>query len=264
MVLTGVHMKISVFQKILAVVVAMTWLAASALSLQAQDAGMTNAPGPAMGLTPTPPLSPPTLQVLQLAQAKVSEGTILAFVKGSQANYNLDAPAIIFLRQQGVTDAVLTAMLTPPVPVVATNLPLPQPATASPPTPVPAAPDPQLADASGGQATDPTGAVPPDTTYVEVLPPDPVVIYYQNFYQTYGYYPPVYYSVGVHGNYHNGGNGGYHGGNNGYHGGGNNGGGNNGGYHGGGNYGGANNGGGNNSGHGGYIGNAGGYAAPHH
>ena len=114
-------MKTSPFTKIV-ILLASAGLAGTAATLSAQDLGATNAPVPAGVLVQTPPLSPPAIQVLQLAQAKVSDGTILAFVKGSQVDYNLNAPAIIFLRQQGVSDAVLTAMLTPATPVVATNL----------------------------------------------------------------------------------------------------------------------------------------------
>jgi hypothetical protein len=235
-------MKISPLIKILAVLAAASF-AGLPVTLTAQDTLATNTPAPTEVLAPTPPLSPAALQVLQLAQAKVGDGTILAFVKGSQATYNLTAPAIIFLRQQGVSDAVLTAMLNPATPVMATNLapatPVPVPSPAPAPVPVP-----DTADAGYGQPQNVTVVDNSSTTYVETPPADPTVIY-QPVYTPY-YYPPVVYSVGVYG--------GYHGGYNGNHGGGNNGG------HGGNN-------GGNNGGHGGYGNNGGnspGYGAPHH
>jgi len=225
-------MKISPLIKILAVLAA-AGLGGSVASLPAQDAVTTNAPAPVVALIPTPNLSPSALQVLQLAEAKVGNGTILAFVKGSQASYNLDAAAIIFLRQQGVSDDVLTAMLTPPAPVAVTNPPLPAVAPVAQPTP---APVPETADAAPTPAPDSSVVDASTTTYVGAPPDDPPVIY-QPVYTPY-YYPPVVYSFGVYGGYHGGG------------------------YHGGGNWNGhGGNNGGNNGGHGS---NGGGYGAPRH
>ena len=220
-------------------------LSGGVATLPAQDGVTTNAPAAAVALVPTPNLSPSALQVLQLAQAKVSDGTILAFVKGSQDSYNLSATAIIFLRQQGVSDAVLTAMLTPAAPMVATNpaptvpVPVPQPT----PAPVPGS---DTADAGYGQPQNVTVVDNSSTTYIDTSPADSQVVY-PSVYPSY-YYPPVIYSFGVYGGYHGSGYGGYHGGNNGNGHGGNNGG-NNGGH---GNYG------------GGFGGNGGGYGPPHH
>jgi len=227
-------MKISPLKTTVAGLVVASFIG-SAVTLTAQDAGTTNAAVPAAVLVATPPLSPASLQVLQLAQAKVSDGTILAFVKGAQATYNLNAPAIIFLRQQGVSDAVLTAMLTPVVPVVSTNLAPTVPAPVPQPVPVP-----DTADAGYGQPQNVTVVDASSTTYIDAPPADPQVIYQPVY--TPIYYPPVVYGFGIYGGYHGGGNGGYHGG------------GNNGG-HGGNNVGHGNNGGGN---------NGGGYGLPHH
>jgi len=234
-------MKISPLSNILAGL-AMAGLTAS---LAAQDAVTATAPTPTQVSAATPNLSPAALQVLQLAQAKVGDGTILAFVKGSPASYHLDAPAIIYLRQQGISDAVLTAMLTPPPSLAVTNLP--QPALAPVPQPTTPAPVPETADVATSQAPDTTVVDPPQASFIETPPDDPPVVY-QPVYTPY-YYPPVIYSVGIYGAYHGGGNSGYHGGGNGgYHGGGSGGG------HGG------NTGGGNNGGHGGWVGPGG---APH-
>ena len=49
--------------------------------------------------------------VLKLAQAQVGEDTIVAFVRNSGTSYNLSAAEIIHLKNQGVPDHVLTAML---------------------------------------------------------------------------------------------------------------------------------------------------------
>ena len=172
-------------------------------TLPARGAVATNAPPPVPVplLVQTPPLSPPALRVLQLAQAKVGEGPILAFIKGSREDYHLDAPAIIFLRSQGVSDAVLTAMLTPPPTLAATNPPPVAVVAAAPRSP---SPQPQTSDT--------TVVVVPQETYIETPPADPTVVYYQTFYQNYGYYPPAFYSVNVYG-YNHGVYNGNHGGN---------------------------------------------------
>src|SRR5690242_13224803 len=51
--------------------------------------------------------------VVKLVKAKVDERTIVAFVTHTDREYKLDAEAIVELKQQGVSDAVLTAMLQP-------------------------------------------------------------------------------------------------------------------------------------------------------
>jgi len=54
------------------------------------------------------------IQVLQLARAKVNDGTIIAFVQNSSGGFSLSADQIIYLKQQGISDAILNAMLTQP------------------------------------------------------------------------------------------------------------------------------------------------------
>lgn len=49
--------------------------------------------------------------ILKLARAKVSAETIIAFIGNSGRIYNLSANEILYLRNQGVDDRVLTAML---------------------------------------------------------------------------------------------------------------------------------------------------------
>ena len=49
-----------------------------------------------------PQLSYGVPQIIQLAQAKVGDDTIIAYVKNSGNNYGLTADQIIYLRQQGV------------------------------------------------------------------------------------------------------------------------------------------------------------------
>jgi len=175
---------------------------------------------------PTIQLSSGAQQVLQLVQAKISDDTILAFVQNSRINYDLNANDIVYLRQQGVSSPVLTAMLNQSgkgaVPPPAAPATVPMATTPAPPV-------------SADNA--PVYAAPPATTTVESAPAtvyydDPYdypYYYYDPYY--YGYYPPVglYFGGGGGwgrgwhggrgdggghggGGFHGGGGGGFHGG----------------------------------------------------
>jgi hypothetical protein len=155
---------------------------------------------------PAPPLAYGVPQILQLAQAKISDDTIIAYIRNSGTSFGLNAAQIIYLRQAGVSDVVITAMLNQPGPAV---LP-PQPSYAAP-QPAPQAPAP---------APQPTYSAPaPQTVYVPSTPaPEPTVTYIQSVptttdvYPTYSdpyYYPPVSLSFGFGwGGWHGGGFGG--------------------------------------------------------
>lgn len=168
----------------------------------------------------TPQMSYGAQQVLKLEQAKVGDPTIIAYINNSQTSYGLNAEQIIYLRQQGVSEAVITAMLTQSSPAAAPAAQAPPAATASPPP----------ATAPATPAADPTivttVTAPPAVTYVQS---SPTVYYYPDYdYPSYGCYGwPVSVSLGWYwygGGWHWGGgwHGGYwHGGwNSGWHGGG--------------------------------------------
>lgn len=165
-----------------------------------------------------PPLAYGVPQVLQLVQAKVSDDTIINYIRNSGNSYGLNADQIIYLRQQGVSDNVLNVMLT-------------QPKSAS--APAPAAPTPD----NSYQSQAPASYTPaPTTTYVQSAPPSTVYVipnsqaYYYNtysqpYYYPYSYFPSIslgfafggssyyrggYYYGGYHGGYYGGG--GWHGG----------------------------------------------------
>jgi hypothetical protein len=53
-------------------------------------------------------------QVVHLAQARINEDTIIAFVKNSGLSFGLTADQIIYLHQEGVSDAVINTMLSQP------------------------------------------------------------------------------------------------------------------------------------------------------
>jgi len=124
--------------------------------------------------------------VLKLVRAKIADETIIAFVKNSGRNYGLGASEVIYLREQGVPDKVITAMLNglgqapvafaPPAPVN----PQPSPTYVAPPAP--AYPQP-----SADQVPPPPPTyVQPSTVYV--APPAPVYPYYYPSYPSYPYY----------------------------------------------------------------------------
>jgi hypothetical protein len=220
-------MNTNLLRKILAAAVAAV-LAWSAPTTMAQDSAAPTAVQPATVTAPIPQLAYGVLPILQLAQAKVSEDTIMAYIKNSGNSYGLNADQIIYLRQQGISDVVITTML---------NQPRPAMAAASPATP---APQPSASAAYNGQVA--TATVAPAVTYVQGAPDS---IYYSQpyyydqpyYYPGYAWYPPVSFSFGWYGGWHGGGGygggwrgggahgggyggGGFHGGDGGGHGGG--------------------------------------------
>jgi hypothetical protein len=173
----------------------------------AQDASANSVQPPPVA-APAPQLAYGVVPILQLAQAKVGDDMIIACIKNSGNSYGLAADQIIYLRQQGLSSAVLTTMLNQPKPGVATAAPA-----------MPAA------------TTSSVGTVAPTATYVQ---PQPAATYYYSVpATTYYYYEPFCYPVygccpavslsfgwgGRWGGWHGGGfrSGGFHGG--GFHGG---------------------------------------------
>jgi hypothetical protein len=153
-------------------------------------------------------------QIIQLSQAKVSDDTIVNYIRNSGSSYGMDASQIVYLKQQGVSDTVLNAMLNQPRLTTTTA------STASPPA----------ADSSTA-----TVAAQPATTYVQTPPayvpsstvyviPDTqsyqYAAWYDYYHPYYGYYPyyggcypAVTFSIGYGGGWRGGYNhGGWHGG----------------------------------------------------
>jgi hypothetical protein len=199
-------MKTRNFPKSLLIVATMTSLAFTAGNVTAEEPTAVAAQ-PAATSQPAPQLSYGVPQVLQLAQAKVSDGIIVSFIQNSGTIYGLNAAEIVYLKQQGVSDPVLNAMLaqrsrltgsTEPSTTTASSTP------ASTPAPQPAVTYVETAPAY----------VPSSTVYVI---PDTQTYRYNAWYYGYrpysyaGYYgysyPGLSFSFGWSGNY-----GGYHGG----------------------------------------------------
>ena len=202
-------MKTLFFPKSLAIVTvaSLTLLGFSAVAEETSTAPA----GQAAVSVPPPQLSYAVSQVLQLNQAKVGDDTIIAYVRNTNAGYSLDANQIIFLRQQGVSEAVITAMLNQP-----------RSGAASAPQPAPAAQPPAAVASSGGStamynstaAAQPTATVAPTVTYVQTAPayysyPYYYPYYYPNYYG-YGWYPGVSIGFGFRGGWGGGWHGGWH------------------------------------------------------
>ncbi len=151
-------MKTNQAQWILAVLAA-TSLAGSATVARAQGSSAANAAPAATPGAPAPQLAYGVPQILRLAQAKVGDDLMLAYIRNAGNSYRLNADQIIYLRQQGLSDAVITAMLNQPRAGVA----LPLPTTPAPP---PVA----------------------STAYPRTAPDD----YYSAPYDDYSYYDPGY------------------------------------------------------------------------
>ena len=185
-------MKMTKFQR-MTVLLALTGLVWSASTVLAQN-------------SPVPQLAYGVPQVLQLVQAKVGDDTIIAYIKNSGNSYGLSADQIIYLRQQGASDAVVTAMLQQPNPAaVAATAPIAAPAT----------PAPQLVTS--------TAAVAPSVTYVQTVPATTYYYAQPYYYPGYAWYSPVslsfgwgwgggWHGGGYYGGWHGGGYGGWHGG----------------------------------------------------
>jgi hypothetical protein len=170
---------------------------------------VTGFTGRAQSTAATPQLSFGVQQVMQLESAKISDDVVLAYIKSSAGNFGLTADQIIYLRQQGVSNPVIAAMLnSTPATVVATTAPAAAQPTAPAVTSAPPA------------AT--TTYVQPATTYVQTVPASMYYYsqpyYYPAYYPAYdyGWYPPVSLSFGWGwrggwgGGWHGGGHGGWH------------------------------------------------------
>ena len=83
-----------------------------------------DSPAPAAGTSPGPPALSPGAQapaqsalsanaadVVKLAKSGVGDDVVMAYIKGSQAPYNLSATDILALKKAGLSEQLITAML---------------------------------------------------------------------------------------------------------------------------------------------------------
>ena len=148
-------MKTQDFQKPLLVIAAVSVLYFLAGNAVAQDSTASTA-APSASVQTAPQLSYGVSQIVQLAQAKVGDSTIIAYIQNSGNSYGLNANQIIYLRQQGVSDGVINVMLNQRNnPAVAAA----QTATTSPQ---------QNSSDAGAQTS--TAVAQPTVTYVQTVP----------------------------------------------------------------------------------------------
>jgi hypothetical protein len=197
-------MKTRSLQNLLLAIAAVAALAFTAGNVAAQDSSAQ----PAAASQPAPQLSYGVPQVLQLEQAKISDGIIVNYIQNSGTIYSLKADEIVYLKQQGLSDNVLNAMLNQRGRLTGSSEPASttaSPTASSVQTYAPAAPAPTVIYE---QQT-----APPSTVYV--IPDTQTYLYDTYYYSGYPYYSYPYY-----GGYYSGwpavslsfGWGGYHGG----------------------------------------------------
>jgi len=194
-------------------------LAIATITALAVAAGNVAAQDSTAAVQPAPQLSYGVPQVVQLVQAKVSDGIIVSYIQNSGTIYSLSAGEIVYLKQQGVSDSVLSAMLNQRSRLTGST----EPATTAASTPAVNNQIPTTAT----PAVSYVQAVPSSTVYV--IPDTQTYQYDAWYYGGYPYYggyydygwPAVSLSFGWGGHYGGGwhGGGGYHGGG-GFHGGG--------------------------------------------
>jgi len=186
-------MKMKSFGKT-AALLAVASLAASASRASAQEASANATVTEPAQTTSAPQLDYSAAQILQLAQAKVGDATIIAYIKNSGNSYRLNADQIIYLQQQGLSTTVINAMLSQPKAGVLAYAPpaAPAPGTDTLSSPPPAQ-DYQPAQSSmvGPAVT----AIDPSAAAINAVP------YYAPYYYPYYSYPYYYPAYGYYGFY---------------------------------------------------------------
>ena len=96
-----------------------------------------SAPAPAPGAGTIPAnVSPAVADVIKLAESGVGDDVVVAYVQNYQGSFNVSADNVLYLRDVGVSSAVITAMLNhdnAPKPPTATQVPVQAPPPTQPP-----------------------------------------------------------------------------------------------------------------------------------
>ncbi len=203
------------------------------LSLLAQESKPASVNVSADVATPAPVItsSPPAPviklpygveDVIKLSHANVGEEIILNYVRGSGTIYNLGAKEIVYLRDQGVSDKVVNAMLDQRK---RAEVAMQAAAQVAPVQPSETAAPPVNADVTSANGMEAPAYSDPNATYAQapLTPPASsayVIPYAPSYYAPYGYYYPYYggwygpsvafgFGYGGHGHYYYGGHGGH-------------------------------------------------------
>ena len=138
--------------------------------------------------------------VLKLSRAQVGDEIILNYIRNSGTIYTLGPQEIVYLRNQGVSDRVINAMIDQRRVVAQATQPAPQPPAI--------ANAPQVPDASLAPAAPVYNQTPPTYAEAPMTPPPSTVYVVPSPSYSYPYYYPYPYSYGYYGPYW----GGYYGG----------------------------------------------------
>jgi hypothetical protein len=131
--------------------------------------------------------------VLKLSRAQVSEDIIVNYIQNSGIAYNLRSQELVYLKEQGVSDRVVNAMLDERKRVIAEAAAAAQ--AAPPPAPAPAQTSETISTASYAPTfSEPQNEVQPAPSTVYVIPSQPTYSYYSApYYGSWGgpyYYGP--------------------------------------------------------------------------
>jgi hypothetical protein len=165
----------------------------------------------AVAPTPSPSYSSGMDEILRMVDAKVNVDVMKAYIKNSSVAYNLSASEIITMKERGVPDEVVAALLQRGGELRAMAA---QPTQAAPSTmPYPQAPYPQ----APAYAQPPAYSQPPDYGYDYGVTPYyanygypyysygyPYNYWWYNSWYPWGYYYPYYYPYYYHYHYHDG------------------------------------------------------------
>jgi hypothetical protein len=185
-------MKTQMVRNSLLAVVAVTTVVFTTGNAAAQDSTAVATPATETSVaTAAPQLSYGVKQVLKMVQAKVSDTIIVNYIQNTGTIFQLNADEIIYLKQQGMSDAVLNTMLTQRARMTGSA----EPATS--PAPAPATQYVQPAASVAQPAVAYVPATPSSTVYV--IPSTQSYSYYNSGYpvsypyytSSYGYWPAV-------------------------------------------------------------------------
>ena len=196
-------MKSRVVPRRLFAVLGLAALAGSVMRIAALDVATSTTPADVEQITPSSPTNPVSLpvgasDVLRLTKAKVGDQAILAFVEASEETYRLSSAQVIYLKEQGVSDQVLTLMLRQFRKSAVVTRAAPPTAGEQNVPPAPIAPTLRTNSPTAGVAQPATTNVQtvPVYSYSTVYVP-PTVLPIDPYYDCYPYYYP--YSYGYYG-----------------------------------------------------------------
>src|ERR1035437_4398523 len=164
--------------------------------LRAQNSNSTPASAEAAAPASTTETRPVQLSlgvadILKLGRAKVGDEAILAFISNSGRTYHMSVSEILYLREQGVSDQVATAMLNSRENAAAT-------VAQAAPQPAPPGPTADWVNSSPQPVPQPAPAAPQPAaqfapTYMQAAPvyaqPSPVYVYPAPSYEYYDGWP---------------------------------------------------------------------------